>query len=202
MKIIIGALLALGLGVLLLTAYLGPDDLRACDTASGPKQPASCRAADAIVTVSGGDTYARVDEALVLYRSGWAPKLIFSGAAKDKSGPSNAAAMRSYAINRGIPMDDIFVEEYGATTKQNADLTQAILDEHSIETVILVTSAYHQRRAGLEFRARAASDIEIRNHPVIKDSHWSAFWWATPRGWHLAIGEIVKIVAFYAGQTQ
>jgi hypothetical protein len=49
------------------------------------------RHADVIVAVSGGETEQRTKEAIELYRSGYAPKLLFSGAAQDKNGPSNAA---------------------------------------------------------------------------------------------------------------
>ena len=40
-----------------------------------------CRKADAIVVVSGGDTNARTDEAIKLYKEGWAPLIVVSGAA-------------------------------------------------------------------------------------------------------------------------
>ena len=69
-------------------AYLYIDDLRSCGQA--PTTSDACRSADAIVAVSGGDTLARADEAIKLYRNGWARYIVFSGAAADKSGPSNA----------------------------------------------------------------------------------------------------------------
>ena len=49
--------------------------------------------ADAIVAISGGETQERALMAIELYQQGWAPVIIFSGAAADTSGPSNAAAM-------------------------------------------------------------------------------------------------------------
>ncbi|HMR73214.1 MAG TPA: YdcF family protein, partial [Candidatus Saccharibacteria bacterium] len=73
-----------------LPLYLGPDDLAGC--ASLPDATGRCEKADAIVAVSGGDTMARVDQAIELYKNGWATMLIFSGAALDKTGPSNASA--------------------------------------------------------------------------------------------------------------
>lgn len=200
MKVIIAVLVALGVVIIGLSAYLAPNDLAGCGDTPGDKTK-PCQEADAIVAVSGGDTAARTKEAIALYKNGWAPKLIFSGAAQDKSGPSNAEAMRRIARDAGVPDENIITEEQGETTKQNAVKTQSIFEANGIKSVILVTSAYHQRRAGLEFKARSG-DVTVRNHPVPRDEQWSAFWWMTPIGWYLAVGEFMKIIAFYAGGSR
>lgn len=184
------------IGVFLIQAYLGPDDLSGC--ATGPDGSVPCQAADVIIAVSGGDTAARTEEAIRLYRQGWAPKLVFSGAAEDTSGPSNAAVMRSSAIKAGVPADDILIDEYGQTTRQNAEETANLLDRDSVSSIILVTSAYHQRRTSLEF-GELFRGATIRNHPVSEDGQWSRWWWLTPVGWYLALGELIKIVMFYMG---
>jgi len=200
MRTILGALVGFGIIVVSLSIYLAPDDLATCQEQPGLATP--CLPADAVVAVSGGDTTARTREAVALYKNGWAPKLIFSGAAQDKSGPSNAEAMRRIARSEGVPDTDIITEEAGATTKQNAEKTSAILERNNISSVILVTSAYHQRRASLEFAARAGGGVHLRNHPVASDNQWSALWWATPTGWFLAVSEVVKVIAFYLGGTR
>lgn len=196
----IGAVVAAFVIIIIgLSVYLSPNDLAGCSTMPSESRP--CQKADAIVAVSGGDTAARTNEAIELYENGWAPKLIFSGAAQDKSGPSNAAAMRHLAQEAGVPFKDIIIEEYGATTKENAENTQTIFEKNEISSVILVTSAYHQRRAWLEFDARSGG-VTVRNHPVSNDNQWSAWWWATPIGWFLAVGEFAKIIAFYLGGSR
>jgi uncharacterized SAM-binding protein YcdF (DUF218 family) len=182
-----------------ITVYLGPNDLAHCKTKPSGSEP--CQAADAIVAVSGGDTAARTREAIKLYQNGWAPKLIFSGAAQDKSGPSNAAVMKKEAHEAGVPDADIITEEYSETTKQNAEKTQSIFETNKITSVILVTSAYHQRRAGLEFATRSQG-VQVRNHPVSVDNQWSVWWWLTPTGWYLALGEVIKTGVFYLGGSR
>jgi uncharacterized SAM-binding protein YcdF (DUF218 family) len=174
--------------------YLQPDDLLSCD--KKPSNVSGCKAADAIVAISGGDTTARVNEAVGLFKNGWSDKIIFSGAAKDKTGPSNAAAMRTIALKSGVPEDSIFIDEYAETTKQNAQNSQNIFSEMEVKSVILVTSGYHQRRATLEFN-KHSSEVKVLSHPVKTDKDWSIWWWLTPRGWWLASGELVKIIAFY-----
>ena len=179
----------LGFGV-----YLQPDDLIHCGQTPGTDT--NCRIVDAIVAVSGGDTGARTNQAVDLYKNGWSKTLIFSGAAQDKTGPSNAAAMKILAISAGVPVSDIFIDEYSETTKQNAENIQTIFTERNIKSVILVTSGYHQRRASLEFNKRT-HDVSILNHPVLTDKDWSWWWWMTPYGWWLATSEVAKIAIFY-----
>lgn len=187
-------------GIWSLGAFLSPNDLKSCDRL--PQPEGNCRAADAVVAVSGGNTADRAKEAIELYKLGWGDKLIFSGAAKDTSGPSNAEVMRVQAMEAGVPSRDILIETFSQTTKENATKTSNVLEKWDIHDVILVTSPYHQRRASLEFNAAVGDDIIIRNHPTTYDEDWSNWWWLTPRGWWLAGGEVVKIMAFFAGQSE
>lgn len=200
MKSLITIFIAALVVIVGLSIYLAPDDLAGCDDA--PDSTGACQSADAIVAISGGDTNARALEAIKLYQAGWGQKLIFSGAAQDKSGPSNAQVMKQLALEMGVPSGDIITENEGETTKQNAVKSQSIFEQYHISSVVLVTSSYHQRRAGLEFN-KQSPDVAVRNHPVSKDNQWAgAWWWATPTGWYLAVSEFGKIIAFYVGGTR
>ncbi len=80
--------------------------------------------ADAIVVVSGdGD---RMEHAIDLYRQGFAPKLILSGAAKDGF-TSNALAMHIEASRSGIPNEAVILEEKAYNTYENALYTKEIV---------------------------------------------------------------------------
>ena len=193
--IIMGAVLVSGIG-----AYLGPDGLKDCG--QSPSTQTDCESVDAIVAISGGDTSARTAQAIDLYKNDWASLLIFSGAAADKSGPSNAEAMKRQAIDEGVPEKDILIDETSETTKENANNTVDMVRKYKINSVILVTSGYHQRRAGLEFGQRAGMEIKVVNHPVKSDKQWSPTWWTTPTGWYLAVSEMFKIIVFYAGVSR
>lgn len=193
--IAMAAVMILGIG-----AYLGPDGLSHCDMY--PSTQRDCEAVDAIVAVSGGDTSARTAQAIELYKRDWSKLLIFSGAAADKSGPSNAKAMKRQAVEAGVPSGAILIDETSETTSQNATHSITLFDNHKIRSVIVVTSAYHQRRAGLEFGQRAGTAIKIINHPVKSDNQWNAWWWTTPTGWYLAVSEMIKIIAFYVGASK
>lgn len=178
-----------------LSFYLQSDDLTKCDKV--PSSVAGCESVDAIVAISGGDTDARTQAAIKLYNNGWAKKLVFSGAAQDQNSQSNAAAMKNIAIKAGVSESVIQIDEYAKNTQENAQNSQAIFAKLGIKKVILVTSGYHQRRAGLEF-SRRTTGVQIINHPDENDKDWSVWWWLNPSSWYLAISEIVKIGVFYA----
>ena len=186
----------------LLPYYLGPNDLQTCEQAPDSSNPnVACHTSDAIVAISGGDTPARTEEAITLYKNGWASKLIFSGAAQDKSGPSNAEAMKKQAIAEGVPAGAILIEENAVNTQENAANTQALLQSNNLHSIILVTSAYHQKRASLEFQRRAGNAVQVINHPVAHDKQWQEHWYLTPSGLWLSVSELVKVIGFYTSEN-
>ncbi len=181
--ILIGAVVFVAIvvgGLLLLGYYLSPQD--------------AVKHADFIVAVSGGETDARTAEAVKLYQHGYASKLLFSGAALDQNGPSNAAAMRAEALGLGVPSGDIMVEETSKNTAQNAIQSASILSGANVHTIILVTSPYHQRRAYIEFRRALGSGVAIINHSSPDQSWRRSHWWATRYSTQLTFSEIQKIL--------
>lgn len=157
---------------------------------------------DMVVAISGGETPARTAEAVRLYKAGWAPKLLFSGAAADHSGPSNAAAMKEDALSQGVPEKDILIEEDSANTTQNAAKVAPIIQEHGVRSLILVTSPYHQRRASLTFREIIGPDVRIINHSSV-DSVWrKSAWWKQPYTVNLTMSELQKTLYVWSTKPQ
>lgn len=196
---ILAIVICLAIIIVGVSVYLSPDSLAGCQAPDGQDQ---CRRAQAIVVVSGGDTNARTDEAIKLFKADWAPLIIVSGAAADKSGPSNAAAMRQRAIDSGVPEDSVVAEEYSETTKQNAANVRQVIERQQIDDIILVTSGYHMRRASLEFKSQLPNQVVIRTHPATDDRQWGVAWWLTPWGWWLAVSEVAKIILFSIGGSR
>lgn len=155
-----------------------------------PQDP--LRVADVIVAISGGDTEARVEEAVRLQELGWAPALLFSGAALDPESPSNAKVMKQRAVQLGIDETIISTEDNSQNTYQNAQFTLELLDDQDVESIILVTSPYHQRRAYEEFRYAFGEDVAIINHSA--NDVWSVgSWWQRPRSLYLTFSEAAKV---------
>jgi uncharacterized SAM-binding protein YcdF (DUF218 family) len=149
--------------------------------------------ADVIVAISGGDTQARTEEAVRLYKAGYAPRLIFSGAALDPNSPSNAQAMAAQAENAGVPLSAITLDEAAANTRQNASGVATIASRNSYKTMILVTSPYHQRRASLVFHRALGPDVTLINHSTVDQDWRRSHWWATPTSQALTLAELQKV---------
>jgi uncharacterized SAM-binding protein YcdF (DUF218 family) len=147
---------------------------------------------DAIVAISGGDTTGRTKRAIELYKDGWAPEIIFSGAAKDPNSPSNAIVMKRQALKAGVPESAITIDETSRTTYENAQTTKPLVKDYN--SVILVTSDYHQRRAYKEFRRIYPSSVAVINSPA-NDKNWGQkSWFFTPYGWWISITEPLKLL--------
>jgi uncharacterized SAM-binding protein YcdF (DUF218 family) len=147
--------------------------------------------ADAIVVISGGDTDARISEGVHMYLQKWSDKIIFSGAAASGD-VSNALSMKRIAIADGIPAENIIIEENSKTTSENAQFTADILKQMNANSIILVTSPYHQRRANNEFRKVLGKDFVIINHSAMDTTWRKKNWWEDSRARFLTLGEILK----------
>ena len=146
---------------------------------------------DAIVVISGGDTDERISEGIKLYKEGYASKIIFSGAAAEGE-VSNASAMKNISIKEGVPAGDILIEEDSRTTKENAIDTARIIKYKDFQSIILVTSPYHQRRAYQSFRSALGKDFKIINHSAMDKAWRKADWWSSEQARFLTLGEIMK----------
>jgi uncharacterized SAM-binding protein YcdF (DUF218 family) len=202
-KFIAWPLAAILLLMIILALFLSPNDLSRCDTQPTANQ---CRAADVIVAISGGNTAARTRKAIELYKQGWAPQIIFSGAAADPTSPSNAATMKRQALAAGVPEKAIWLDEQSKNTSENAKNVAVILAQHNLSDVILVSENYHLRRARLLFEAAtqqftAAVNLATGNINLtaVRTAAPSAspLWWLNPAAWWQMLGELGGIVRFY-----
>jgi uncharacterized SAM-binding protein YcdF (DUF218 family) len=82
-----------------------------------------------------------------LYDSGYAPKLLFTGGIGDGQIHSEASVGRSIAIQHGIPVGDILVEEKSRTTQQNLSEALAVMRQHGIGSAVVVSDPLHMKRA-------------------------------------------------------
>ena len=156
--------------------------------------------ADAIVAISG-DTGARAETAIALWKQGYAPLLIFSGGSSDPESVASAELMKRIAVAAGVPTDAIAVEGASATTEENAKRVAELMKERGLGTAILVTSPYHQRRAAMLFeREFGRAELTFRNHPA-EDPDWDPnLWWTSDPSRRLTLLELAKLGALVAGQ--
>ena len=106
--LLIGIVLTIGLGVFALAAV---------GHALAVEDP--LEKADVIVAISG-DTGARTNTAISLWKQGFAPLIVFSGSAIDPDSVSSAEIMRREALRQGVPENATIIEPASATTEENA----------------------------------------------------------------------------------
>ena len=141
--------------------------------------------ADVIVVLSGGTyrngelsslTLERVVRGIQLWRMGLANKLLFSGGcASDCSHvTSDAECMKAFAIEFGVPEQETLVETTSSNTYENIRYVANLMMENRLRRALLVTSAFHLRRAigvarktGIEFLPVPSSEYDgPRAHPL------------------------------------
>lgn len=106
-----------------------------------------------------GNAADRVWYAAELYHAGKAPILILSGGVDARfRGVSEAASMRVFLRDLGVPDAAIVLEEESRNTRENAKRVAALLKARGIGRILLVTSALHMPRAKRLF---AAEGLEV-----------------------------------------
>ncbi len=113
----------------------------------------------------------RLLHAAALYKAGKAPILLLTGGNAPGFEPE-AVSMKKILLALGIPDEAMVLEEASRNTWQNAEYSSAVLQARAIKKILLVTSAYHMRRASLEFArfglqiVPAATDYQVVEAPV------------------------------------
>lgn len=96
--------------------------------------------------------------AAMLYKAQKAPWIILSGGSAEGV-PSEAELMQAVIQQFGVPGERLVLEKKSRNTYQNALNTVQILHEHRMQRVLLVTSAFHMRRAQAVFEALGVNVI-------------------------------------------
>jgi len=91
----------------------------------------------------------RINHGIDLYRTGKVRKLIFTGGQGNSGEPTESSAARDYALQSGVPAQDILIEEKSHTTYENIRYAKQVADAHNIKRVLIVSDPLHMKRAVL-----------------------------------------------------
>ncbi|WP_225765166.1 YdcF family protein [Stenotrophomonas sp. Marseille-Q4652] len=113
----------------------------------------------------------RIRHGLDLYRRGYAPVLIFTGGyggAGARFAESQVA--RRYALRQQVPEEAILIETESRTTRQNLEQARALMRQHDLHRVIVVSDPLHMARAlrlcselGIDARASSTPSTRFRS---------------------------------------
>ena len=164
--------------------------------------------ADAIVILGGSATYKeRTHEAARLLHQGRSQLILITN--DNMRGPWSSAEQRNLYYyersfdelrNAGIAAQNIeVVMDPVASTYEEAQVIRDYAQQHGLKAILIVTSAYHSRRALWVF-SRVFRDTGIRIGLVTarpgEESPPPATWWLSARGWRLVPTEYVKMVYY------
>lgn len=165
--------------------------------------------ADAIVVLSGSSTYVeRTHKAAELYRQGRAPLVLLTDDHM-RGGWSTVQQRNPYFVERateeligqGVPAEKIRVAPGVASgTHEEALLLKEFTTTHGIRSILVVTSAYHSRRALRTMRGNfdgTGTTIGLEPVPPGWQTPTPAFWWLHFQGWRSVAGEYVKLIYYW-----
>jgi uncharacterized SAM-binding protein YcdF (DUF218 family) len=104
---------------------------------------------------------ARIDYAIDLFKQQRVKYVIFTGGMGAGDEVTESQAARNYAITKGIPASNIFIELQSRTTQQNLLEAKKVMANQQLATCLLVTDPLHMKRADWMMR-----DVGIKGHPA------------------------------------
>jgi len=158
--------------------------------------------ADVIVALGGDSLCNREKRAAELYHQGWANNVVVSGI-KYPWGFHTGEAARAFVMNKGVPEEKISIIRDTLNTRMEAKVLAALMRERGWKSAIIVTSAFHSRRAMYTVE-KTARDLTFRSSPVPTGyPEWEPYsWWSRRGDVFLTVREFVSWVNTLAGGWQ
>ncbi|MEO6391063.1 MAG: YdcF family protein [Pyrinomonadaceae bacterium] len=164
--------------------------------------------ASALVVLGGSATYKeRTELAARLFREGRAPLIILTddGQKSDWSrtegrNPLFVERARAELVRMGVPESAITIlPGTVGSTQDEAEALRGFIFARGLRSLLIVTSAYHSRRALRTMRDGLSGTgvvVGLIAAPTGIQTPRPLLWWLMPTGWPLVAGEYVKMVYY------
>lgn len=164
--------------------------------------------ADVIVVLSGSAVYReRTQRAAEYYRQGLADRILLTNdnlrgewSSAEQRNPFFYERARDNLLRLGIPASDVEVLPTPVTnTYDEALALKEYAAANKLQSLLVVTSAYHSRRVlwtfGKVFRQTGVA-INVQSVEAGEQTPPPLTWWLHLRGWQMVVGEYVKNVYY------
>lgn len=164
--------------------------------------------ADVLVVLAGSSTYVeRTHLAARLFKERRAPVILLTND-NEQGGWSEAGQRNPFFVERAIDelvgagVPHAAIEVIPAAVTSTYDEARALREyavTHNLRTLLVVTSAYHSRRALWTMRrVFHGSGVEVGLEPAAPAAPTPspALWWLSRRGWKSVAGEYVKLIYY------
>lgn len=157
--------------------------------------------ADAIIVLGAGiqndqpsPVFAqRLNHAVWLYQNGYGQHIILTGGYTRGNTRSDADTARQYILARGIPVEDIFIEERSVITEQNLEYAAQIAAQQGFTKVILVSDPLHMRRAMLMAQDYGLQAVSSPTPTTMFRSFWAKAAFTARESFYYAGYRVVRI---------
>lgn len=167
--------------------------------------------ADAILVMSGSAVFQeRTRKAAALYKLGVSDKIFLTDdgtragwSQTDERNPPFVELAKKELINLGVSAENIEILPGEVTgTDWEAKVLARRIKESDLNSVLIVTSAYHTRRTLWTFEqilgeSEAEAEIGIAHAPTGEQTPPPFIWWFSKQGWQMVAGEYVKSAAYW-----
>ena len=164
-----------------------------------------------VILVLMGSVYDRILEAVDLYQESYSGKIILINsyiAAKDiiidrgLQAYGNTLLCKMAAVDMGIPEEDIIVLDGNSRSTQDEAITfrEYIKKNEEIDSIIIVTTKFHSRRARQIF-VKALSSLNREIEICVRSSKYDMSkvdeWWRNREDFEWVVFEYLKLANFY-----
>ncbi|HEY8460225.1 MAG TPA: YdcF family protein [Blastocatellia bacterium] len=155
--------------------------------------------ADVVVALAGDSLCNREKRAAELYLQGWADNVVVGGMSF-AWGFHTGEAARRYVASLGVPAEKISMISEALNTREEARALDELMRARGWNSAIIVTSAYHSRRATYTVE-RAAPGRTFYSAPVPAGfPEWAPeSWWSRRRDAYLTVREFASWANTLAG---
>jgi uncharacterized SAM-binding protein YcdF (DUF218 family) len=145
--------------------------------------------ADAALVLSGDVKELRTRRAVELLKAGQVGAILLTGSGQ---GGDSAAYLREVALKLGAPSERLVLETRSTTTEENIQNAAPLIRSHRWQSVALVTSAFHMRRAlwlarrelpEVRWLPVAVEDAGLENEATATAGEWLKLALSWLRGW-------------------
>ena len=154
-----------------------------------------------VIHVIAGEDY-RTEYAIQMYKEGYGRRLFFTGGWCQFHRYNHGEHGKALALAQGVPPEAIVTDEAAVTSTYSETVRlQAWIASSgvAVRSVIVVSDAYHMRRARWTARRVLGQDIAVQMAPVpFERSPYRRDWWRDEESRHLVRAEYEKIVYYYA----
>lgn len=193
----------LGRAALIVAAWLATAPL----LASALIVRAESKDPDVIIVLSGAAVYSeRLQYAAVLYKEGRGRLIVLTNdglrgpwSRRRQENPTSFQRGRDTLVASGVPAEKIVVlKDVVASTYQEALVIRAWVSREGLDSVLVVTSPYHSRRALWVLRRLVDKSVEIGLDTPLPghESPRLTSWWLSRVGWHSVGLEHVKLMYY------